>query len=302
MLKNEKRALVIVSLMILGLLVFNVTKNHAMHPTSDQELAQTTAMITNLAGNSGGTGVILHSSPSLSQVLTNAHVCGVIKRGGIIHANGQQSLPSSYQISEQHDLCLITVHRNLHVNTEVAENAPELYSPSNVCGHPSLLPSIITRGHFSEKEFITVMTGFRPCTKEEWEGKMGGACFFFGGLPIIKRYEAQVSSSTISPGSSGSAVFDSSGRIAGLVFAGQGNLGYAHIVPLEYVLNFVQHEVKYLQYQIPTEDSMADLEENAGKKLRDVCKEGVINSNYSIAKPYCEYIESDLMYNDDEAS
>ena len=55
-----------------------------IHPTSDKDIASTTAMITNYSENSGGSGVILTSKTYESTVLTNAHVCGVVKFGGLV--------------------------------------------------------------------------------------------------------------------------------------------------------------------------------------------------------------------------
>ncbi len=298
MLRKDKE-IIIVGLVLLSLIgVWKWSKiQHFDHPTSDSSLAENTAMVTNLAGNSGGTGVIFRSNPSFSQILTNAHVCGVVKKGGIVHADNQTSLVTSFQISNHHDLCLISVHRNLHHNTEVSSSAPELYSNANVSGHPSLLPVIITRGHFSEREFIQVMTGFRECTENDWKGENAGFCMFFGVIPVIREYEAQVTSATISPGSSGSAVFDHSGRIAGLVFAGSGPLGYGHLVPQEYLSYFVNHEIPHLPDQFPVVSTDPPTkEENATQKLRQICSEGIINVNYPLAKDYCEFVNTDVLY------
>lgn len=269
------------------------------HPTNDAQLSETTAMITNLAGNSGGTGVILRSFDNLSWILTNAHVCGVVKNGGIVSTANSRSLVTSYRLSLTHDLCAISVMRNLHTNTEVRDSAPDLYSASIIAGHPSLLPTVVTRGHFSEREFIQVMTGFRDCTKEDLEGPEAGMCFFFGGIPVIKRYEAQVSSATISPGSSGSAVFDASGYLSGLAFAGSGPLGYAHIVPQSNVSYFVNTEIRELSDNYPIENTDPDLNAAKMKNFRRLCKDARFILP-PFAKSYCTISDNDVIYNNEQ--
>ena len=276
------------------ILAFN--SGRPLHPKTDKELASTAVMITNLRENSGGTGVILSSNTNESKIITNAHVCAVVKNGGVVHSNGQKALVSSFQVSTHHDLCLITVQSDLHISTEVASSAPDLFSSAAVAGFPALLPTIITRGHFSKKEFITVMTGVKACEAKDLEGPNAGLCIFLGGLPILKLYEAQVVSPTIMPGSSGSSIWNSDGKISGLIFAGAGQIGYGHAVPQEYVKYFIDHEVKNLEDQFPAVQSTPDLSENANKKLRNTCKDGVVNLNYNTIKEFCEYINTDLVY------
>jgi hypothetical protein len=53
------------------------------------------------------------------------------------------------------------------------------------------------------------------------------------------------------PGSSGSAVFNDRGEIAGLVFAGRGELGYAFSVPQAFIYSFVNDEASTLPYLAP---------------------------------------------------
>ncbi len=268
---------------------------HYTYPTSDESLASVTAAITNLEENSGGSGVIVQSRSDESFILTNAHVCGVVKHGGYVHTPGEKSLVVSYQVSQHHDLCLIAVHKNLHVNTKVADSAPEDFSEAAVTGHPSLYPATITRGHFSRLEFIRVMTGFRECTKEDFEGPDAGMCVFFGGIPVVKLYEAQAISALISPGSSGSAVFNSSGRISGLAFAGSGPLNFGKVVPQAYIHYFINDELRYLPNQYPQVEG-PDMEAKATAKLSTVCKAGSNDPNYVMVKSYCEYVDADLVF------
>src|SRR4051812_8386630 len=52
--------------------------------SSHNRSREANVMITNRAKTSGGTGLILKSSISESYILTNAHVCGVVEKGGLV--------------------------------------------------------------------------------------------------------------------------------------------------------------------------------------------------------------------------
>lgn len=261
--------------------------------SSKEQAISSTVMITNLAGNSGGTGVVVSNSTTESEVLTNAHVCGLLKtNGGLVHAeNGLVVSPSKYLISKTHDLCMVVVNANLGASTKIATTAPTVYSDSAAIGHPALMPTVVSRGHFSKRQIIQVMLGFQPCTAEDMsDDKIAGYCLFFGGIPLIKTFTAQLSSTTIMPGSSGSAVYNDKWELSGLVFAGQGELGYAYIVPYEYVAKFLGENIrgqnreafttidymmsfkKTSQPEKSIKDVIKKCEKSSVKEVEDVCK------------------------------
>lgn len=295
-LKTTALMLVVAAVVVAGGNVASKVSSPTKTVATDAELAETTAMITNLKGNSGGTGVIVKSTSNESEILTNAHVCEVVKNGGMVTTDLKRAVVTSYKVSEIHDLCLITVKSDLHVNTKVATSPPETYSSAAVSGHPALLPTIVTRGHFGNHELITIMTGMRECTEEDANSDIGILCLILGGIPIIKNFEAQVVSSTIMPGSSGSAVFNSQGEIAGMVFAGSNILSYGHIVPQEYVQYFIEKEVHELKAQTP--DMKADIKSmlSPRAKLQEVCSAGKSNENYDKVVSYCKYVKMDLIF------
>lgn len=211
----------------------------------NKNLAKATVMITNFSKTSGGTGVILESGEDSSFILTNKHVCGVVTNGGLVIADDNfDHLVVSAVASKSHDLCLIQVSANLHVHSTVAAQSPAPYDKATIYGHPHLFPSIITEGYFSQKKIIQVMIGTRPCTEEDLlnPGNSIG-CAFFGVVPLVGTYESIVVSATIQAGSSGSAIYNDRGEIAALVFAGEGDLGYAFAVPLEYIHHFLNVEI-----------------------------------------------------------
>ena len=247
-----KKGIVIGSI-VTGILVLAVvTHSNVVKPTKAEEFAKVTAMITRYDGRSGGSGVILSSKTGVSTILTNAHVCHVVENGGIVSTDFKRGSVTSYQVSNVHDLCLITVNTDFKVGTVLAEQEPESYDEAIVSGHPHLLPTIVTKGHFSNKEMITIMTELRQCTPDEMRDNPL-LCDLMGGMPVVRNYEAQVISATIQPGSSGSAVFNDKGEISGLVFAGSGDFGYGMIVPFEYLYNFINVELPLLNPTKPNQ-------------------------------------------------
>lgn len=229
-------------------------RSHKYNKVSDIQKAAATVSIVRNDERSGGTGVIIESNSDHSYILTNNHVCDVTANGGlVISDNNEKYQVVSYRQSMVHDLCLLRVNANLGVDTAVADSPPALYDPATVSGHPALYPTIITKGHFSHHREVDVAIGLRPCTENDLKDP-GSAlyCVFFGGIPVMRHYEVQVVSATIMPGSSGSAVYNNDGEIAGLVFAGSGELGYGMIVPQEYVHAFIFEEAQLLAPKFPS--------------------------------------------------
>lgn len=214
-----------------------------------------TVKITNSAGNSGGSGTIIEHKKSESSILTNAHVCNVVKNGGYVHGAMGSAFVVSYKKSEVHDLCVIKVAKDLGTSADVADDAPRMYDSATVSGHPHLLPNIITKGHFSGKMVITLVTGVKPCNGKEQSPQDVFFCSVLGVKPLIRTLETVVVSATIQPGSSGSAVYDSNGDIAAVIFAGAGDFGYGVAVPHEFIRTFLEQELRVLPKKVPgTED------------------------------------------------
>lgn len=263
-------------------------------------LPDVTVRITNLEQNSGGSGSIIVHSPTHSFVLTNAHVCEVVKNGGYVQTDSEQNYPVvSFRQSKEHDLCLIRVNSDLKVSADIAENPPERYSVSYTSGHPRLLPTIITKGHFSGKQLIRVLVGAKECTEEDRRNPdTAFVCAIVGRLPLIKTYSSQVTSNLIQPGSSGSAVFNAQGEVSSVIFAGSGELSFAFAVPYEHIVSFIAQEYRGLKDQIP--DSTNSGTKNSFKtreylrKIINLCSENENAKNSSVCKSLGNF--EDLLY------
>lgn len=263
--------------------------------TVASENTDATVMITNIAKNSGGSGVILQSNNSESLVLTNGHVCGVVKFGGIVtSSSGVPAFVTNYKVSKVHDLCLISVSSDLQAKTQLAYTPPKKYDKATISGHPRLLPNIVTFGHFSDKRIVQVMMGARDCTSEEYTNPDTALfCLLVGKLPVVRTFEAIVVSATIQPGSSGSGVFNSDHRLSALVFAGSGDLGYAMAVPYEYIDFFINQELSGLPLETPiTTEGVSSNEGQDKKVFATACKEAVTPFQKSI----CKAIESNTLF------
>lgn len=265
---------------------------------SYKDASANTVMITNPEGNSGGTGIVLKSTDHGSLVLTNAHVCGVVVDGGMVKSKNARLVVNAYKKSSEYDLCLIKVQGNLGGGVKIANRPPTpYYEDATVSGHPALYPNVKTYGHFSGREVISILVGFKQCTKEDAEDpNKAFLCIFIGGLPIIKRYESVLVTATIMPGSSGSAVYNEDMELSGVVFAGSGQLGYAWTVPYEFMKDFLANEIKNISYTKPS--NVVDIfnestkNERSFQRLQAVCA----SENKNKVKNLCELANSDLIF------
>lgn len=238
----------IMGIVIAGLVLVSVLSyRNYNRPETAAEFANTSVKILSLSQQSGGSGVILTSTPFGSKILTNKHVCRLIERGGYVSRLGRTYLIDSYKKYPKHDLCLVYVIYDFGVTTKIADNRPEDFSDTSVSGHPGLMPPVLTKGYFSGREQIQLIVGIKKCNNKTPREYLV-YCYFFGGIPVIETFESQLVTATILPGSSGSGVFNKDGELSGLVFAGRGKgLMYAYIVPHEYLVNFMEmeHELEW---------------------------------------------------------
>lgn len=227
---------------IVGLLIPATAPSASFKPKTNKDFFKVTARILNKEETSGGSAAILKSDKTGSILITNDHVCEIIaKDGGVVDPPSHvKTAIVAIKRDQTHDLCLVWVGQNLGINLDISEKLPELGDEIMIAGHPNLMPLILTHGHVSEKMVVTIQYGIKDCEEEDLKDPQNALyCMIYGKIPIFKTREAQVVSATISPGSSGSAVFNSKGAIVGIVFAGSGPLSYGFVVPLEYVWGFM---------------------------------------------------------------
>lgn len=243
MTKSKVISIVAAMLVAAAIILVPAPKDSVVLPKTTKEFARTSAMIVPTDKKSGGSGVVLKSDKSGSYVLTNKHVCSVVQGGGTVKNNGLQVKIKQYKLYKKHDLCIIRVSEDLKVTTVLAQKEAIIYSPAFVSGHPALLPHVLSTGAFSDKTEVTIMVGTKKCNGKE-TGDDVFPCVFFGLKPVLKKFPSQLVTALIQPGSSGSGVFNDRGELSGLVFAGSQGLGYAYIVPFEFVNDFLANHNK----------------------------------------------------------
>lgn len=235
--------------------------DNTMRPTNAKEYAATAVKILNKENTHGGTGVILHSDTKESTILTNNHVCRLLEaQGGIVLQEDFKYVATGIKKSKRHDVCMVKVDTDLKINTVLAAQDPEKYSPANVSGFPHLYPHITTHGYFSGHYPIQLANGSRPCTKEDLVQAYKSRdidtfmeCAVFKNIATLgPPIDTQVISGTVAGGSSGSAVFTARGEIAALIFAKGGGDGidYGFAVPFSYVKTFVEVEAPNMNWTL----------------------------------------------------
>lgn len=237
-----------------------------------KDITAATVMITTMNERGGGSGVIIDTSENESIILTNKHVCEITLKGGLVKTNdGGRYLVTGVSRYTEHDLCLIKVAAKLKSKAVLASSAPKMFDGATISGHPALLPDVLTSGHFNGKKIISIFTGIRKCTDDEEQNELGSQiCMFFNGMPSIITSESILVTATIMPGSSGSAVYNENKELSALVFAGQGDLGYAFAIPYEYIVDFLSTPNK--EFTSP-KYSISMLETSLqGKNLNERCK------------------------------
>lgn len=244
-------------------------------PKTVKELKEVTAQISDPSMQSGGSGSVIQVGMNGSIILTNQHVCEATEPGWIVTVNGSQSRINKIKFFDQHDLCLIHVPKNFGKTVHLSKRIPKATEKSVVSGHPLMLPQIVTEGHFSDEIEIEVMVDVRACTPEE-EKQYGFDCMF--GMPVTKRYKSQLTSNLIQPGNSGSAVYNEKGEVAGVIFAGAGEIGFAFIVPAIYVTYFVVNNEAYPWEKLKTRKQRQ--KDETQEKVKTFC----IEKNTKICK------------------
>ncbi len=266
------RLLGLVVMLSLGTAVFLITKpSNIITPKEAKDFAKTSVTITNLVGTSGGTGSIMRSGLGGSIILTNKHVCALVKNGAKVNTNdGDSDLVLSYKEYKRHDLCLVKVLRNFGVNTKLASEKPEKYTPATISGHPSLLPHVVSKGNFSGEVIVSIITEKQSCTPADFLPNSPDLayCAMFGFKPVIMMFNSQLVTGLIMPGSSGSAVYNEKGELTAVVFAGQEGLSFALAVPYAYVRDFLNAELgrddgyKFANYSSKTSSAKDEVQIN----------------------------------------
>lgn len=277
-------------ILILSLFTLNANAK-TVYPRTVAQMRETSVRIVDAKMKSGGTGSILQSTAKATYILTNKHVCRLVEQGGNVYYHDVMNSVTHYKKFPDHDLCLVRIEGNLNINLTVSRDPAQISDSITVSGHPNLLPHIATQGHLSEVQEIELLAGVTPCTGKEGENPL--FCLFLGGMPVIKKLEAQLMSNLIMPGSSGSAVFNKHGQLVGVVFAGQGDgLSYGYMVPQLPLLYFTQN-VNHFEW-VPVGTPVDD--KGVQGRVFDYTKCKRINRSDKVLKDFCNKTLNPLIW------
>lgn len=195
-------------------------------------------MLTNKAGNSGGTGFAVKTPSGDVLTLTNAHVCGLADEKGQVYAKTADRRAIPIKVKESYDkadLCLlekvpgmtgITVASGVSIGEELG-----------LVGHPKLMPLTLSRGQLIGYGDVAVLVSMEPCAEE---GGMYKTVMSMFGPVCIEISRAAYTNIPSLPGNSGSPVVNLFGHLTGVLYAGDSSVNWGILVPLEAVQDFLK--------------------------------------------------------------
>lgn len=215
-------------LLILGMMLMPLNPSlpsAVIRVTDPHDLPKVSALL--LMKESSGSSTVISSGPQGSDLLTNNHVCeGAKKGGGLVILDGKMYEMVAIKPSTGVDLCLVHVKEDLKQHVELSDKAPNVGDEILTGGYPLTLPIIIQKG------FVSKTSNFGSRKAPEV-------------LMVI--------SVLVQPGSSGTGVFNSEGRLVGVIEAMRrdeksDSVGFGLAVPLRNVRIFMKEESPELQW------------------------------------------------------
>lgn len=192
--------------------------------------------------NTGGTGFHVKAPSGLTYILTNAHVCGLAEDGFMAvhrdHYPDRQSMVMVIEVSKTADLCILSPITKVE-GFDMADSIDGYESIYSV-GHPRLEANTLSKGHVTARRPIALPIDATPNECAARGGISQKIITFFGIFDMcVKEFDSLLTSLVIYPGSSGSPVFNKSGEVVGVVFAGNMETNYGAIVPTDEVNAFL---------------------------------------------------------------
>jgi S1-C subfamily serine protease len=195
-------------------------------------------MLTNKEGNSGGTGFAVKTPSGDVLTLTNAHVCGLADANGTVYAKRDGGRPLPLHVIEAYDkadLCLISKMPGM-TGISVAGSV-SIGEELGLVGHPRLLPLTLSRGQLIGYGDVAVLVDEGPCKEE---GGMYKNVMTMFGPACVEVMRSAFTNIPAFGGNSGSPVVNIFGNVTGVLYAGDNNVNWGILVPLEAVKDFLK--------------------------------------------------------------
>lgn len=219
---------------------------HTLTPSELVEYAEDRIVVLNGPDNenSGGTGFAIIAPSGKTYTLTNRHVCGLARNGGIMSAqtkyHERRVLLRILEISQEHDLCLLEGMPNVR-GYKLAAKPADMYEFLYTIGHPHLEPNTyaagLMRGAMEIK--LEAQVPLEKCSGPDLE-TMEISFFGLTFKICIQKMGAISTSMVIYPGNSGSPVFNSRHYVVGVIFAGNDSNHFGYYVPFEMVKRLLE--------------------------------------------------------------
>jgi S1-C subfamily serine protease len=191
--------------------------------------------ITDFDERSGGTGFLVKNENGHTFLVTNAHVC---KEPGMqmrISRDGDKIsyVSKALEIDRLHDLCIMEAVPG--EDLEIAEEEAGQYTTAYTLGHPLLFPNTPTQGLVLTEEDMEIAghpNSRGDCAEDERKVEDLFAVY------CLRVMHLRRTTIPTYPGSSGSPVVNSSGKLIGVINSG-GPMNHGNYIPLRFLATFL---------------------------------------------------------------
>lgn len=240
---KKKLLSVVFVLSVLGYIVSSGALKPKPTPTpaparSDDQatLESSVVYIVNKNETTGGTGFHVKTATGNKYIITNSHVCeGTAENGTVYVKFKEDERPTPRRVIEESqltDLCIVEAMPK-GIPMILDDSDPTSFQTLKAAGHPDLMPLTITDGRVvgAKQIEIPLFLGTDNCDAPKHK-KGHITMFMFPIEACFLNIKAIATTVQIMGGSSGSPMLNEQGRVAGVAFASNSQLGWAIIIPV----------------------------------------------------------------------
>ncbi len=192
---------------------------------------------------SGGTGFYVVSPKGKVYVMTNAHVCDIGDKSGVMWTDAFEELRSLkiLKVSYKVDLCLLAAPDEAKKGIDISKYPAEFLERIFYFGYPGLAPLTVQEGFALEHLEVPLAYPYNKVNCVSAGGEYSQIKDWFGVFNDVCRVSIKARSSSlhVMAGASGSPVVNVYGELVGVIFGGYGGSILSTMVPLEIVKKFI---------------------------------------------------------------